>query len=276
MEVSLSHADDYTRDNPENESRPRLLVSQGTAGKESDQCSVSHGMPQEQSTLAYLHHEDLPMTMAPVSQRALGQLYSQQDGHCHVQQKEQGDSLRIAPQHADYVNQSRVQAMIEESKARQHQHLVSPESALSAPMPVELHFDLPPPIVSYFEELTNNESHDPAAAMNEGSPYLREDQHVRTNLLYIPSSQTTPHEHQFTTTNPEHNPQQHASQKKQNYPVNAAHDSADKMGTENPVTGLQAPIEPNLICGICGRVFQRGEIQLYRRHVGSCGIGSDV
>ena len=78
--------------------------------------------------------------------------------------------------------------------------------------------------------------------------------HEPTNLLC--TSQAAPYEHQLSAKSPEHNPQQHASYKKHKYSLHVAHDSADKIGTENPVTGLQARIGPNLTCAICGQVFQ--------------------
>ena len=340
MEVPLSHADDCTKDSPESELRPE---SQGTASKENvlrkngDRHLVSHCVPQGQPTLAHLHHDNM-LPMAPVLQQVPEWRFSQHNGHSHVQHREPEDSVRTDQQHTHYVNQSRVQAMTEDSKAHRNQSQVSPESPSLAPMPDEPHFDLPPPFITYFEELTST-SHDPAAAMNQGSPYhvqsnvqwrgiqgsvqerveygtgggeghdeswkdgggggdgegrdgygggehargaqlgieqqrgLKEGclggHHEPTNLLST-SSQAAPYEHQLSTKSPEHNPQEHVPYKKHKYPVHVARDSADKTGTENPVTGLQARIGPNLTCAICGRVFQRGEIQLYRKHVGSC------
>ena len=37
------------------------------------------------------------------------------------------------------------------------------------------------------------------------------------------------------------------------------------------VTGLQAPLDPNLACPTCQRVFRLGQIQLFARHVSTCG-----
>ena len=49
--------------------------------------------------------------------------------------------------HADYVNQSRVQAMLEEIKARKRQP--SPESSHSAPVPADESLHLPPPFMTF-------------------------------------------------------------------------------------------------------------------------------
>ena len=41
------------------------------------------------------------------------------------------------------------------------------------------------------------------------------------------------------------------------------------------VTGLHAPLDHNLTCRTCQRVFRLGEIQLFARHVSTCGSNRD-
>lgn len=110
MEDTLSRADDSMKDSLENELKPRKLKSQSSAGKgrEGYRQTVSHHvLPQEQSTPAYHHHENMP-PKAPPLPHTPGQPFIQQDGQSHVQQREQGDLLQSDKLHTEYVNQSRV------------------------------------------------------------------------------------------------------------------------------------------------------------------------
>ena len=299
----------------------------------------------------------------------------------------QKEPLRTDEQRADYVNQSRVQAMIEESKACRHQRQVSPESPHSAPMPGEPQFDLPPPVISYSEEVPNK-SHDPAAAVHQGGPpHVQgnvqqggiqgsvqrwvEDmyggggyggggrrswdggsrqvggrdghgggrdgrgggrdghgdghgggghdrgaqfrggqqsgmdehhpgdrqgalkyQYGPTSLQPQPSPKFSAHKYQhspesFGRLQSGSNPEQRAHRRKQQSPVRMPYDPLstsidaqmhdvseyfmDEEGREHPVTGLQAPEDPNLTCVVCGRVFGLREIQRFRSHVATCG-----
>ena len=383
MKAPSPHADDYIKDSPGGEVRPGSLEeSQATAGKgnfqgkKSDRCTAPHGASQGHPTPANLHNKTMP-PMAHVAVEAPQQPYTQQGGHSIVPQKE---PLRTDEQRADYVNQSRVQAMIKESKARRHQCQVSPESPHSAPMPGEPQFNLPPPVISYSEEVPNK-SHDPAAAVHQGGPLhvqgnvqqggtqgsvqgrvkgtyggggygggghrswdgasrqvggrdghggggdghggggdghgggghdkgaqfrggqqsgmhelypgdRQGDQYGPTSLQPQPSPKVAAHKHQnspesFGRLRSGSNPERHSYRKKQQSPVHLPYDPLstsidaqmhdvaeyfmDEEGQEHPVTGLQAPEDPNLTCVVCGRVFRLGEIQLFRSHVATCG-----
>ena len=214
------------------------------------------------------------------------------------------------PKHAetlqqhDYVNASRVQAMLDASS--QKRVPVSPTSP-----PTELDA-LPPPIMDLNELAEANMTHSGeqsqwnmrgggigeggsggAGGRNTSEAEIHEAQHHLHNQMgpislptQQPPSVASFHRQRSVGDEPQPGPaaqhQRDVAMKEQKERV-----GSDKLtpgintevqnvvkgvlddGAMGKVTGI--PYDPNLTCVVCGKVFRIGEIQLYRNHTMTCG-----
>ena len=228
----------------------------------------------------------------------LGQQDTVSSGHPHYQQgSEEYEQQRKSPptdqQNADYVNQSRVQAMFEEMKVRKHQQKF-PESQHSASLVEANSFDLPPPMVDFSSDQPMNfpppivdfssdqPMNFPQTTMGQGRDNAGHNQdaygggggghvggggtgrrvgdvelmgggaHVQEELLRKQQQQGIK-QHQTHTQ----------MQEAVEYMLEDGEGRVE-------VTGLHAPLDPNLTCPACQTVFRLGEIQLFRSHVSTC------
>ena len=98
---------------------------------------------------------------------------------------------------ADYVNQSRVQAMLEEIKARKRQP--SPESSHSAPVPADESLHLPPPFMTFpLDEQKGNSPGGASHHPNAGEPTTPDDVHGNIEGGYG-RGQNVKSEHDFSS-----------------------------------------------------------------------------
>ena len=98
---------------------------------------------------------------------------------------------------ADYVNQSRVQAMLEEIKARKRQP--SPESSHSAPVSADESLHLPPPFMTFpLDEQKGNSPEGASHPQNAGVPTTPDDVHGNIEGGYG-RGQNVKSEHDFSS-----------------------------------------------------------------------------
>ena len=309
--------------------------SYGTAGK-------GQLLPSKHTSHSRLNGQKKPATVLHNSktEQKLAHKIPQQEtfssGHPHYQHgseeyKQQRKSPPTDQQRSDYVNQSRILAMVEEMNIKKHKKEL-PESQQSAPLAESNNFDFPPPMVDFSSDQPMSF---PQATMgqqrgNAGCNQVRygEDERVgdggasrwgggvgamgggahnqeelrRKQQQHGYDYQAHENYHDGLVSLPSVSASQVAALQQQNsakdvgqpHPVPNSKQPApardDSLSTsldtqiqeaveyvledgedKAEVTGLHAPLDPNLACPTCQRVFRLGEIQLFARHVSTCG-----
>ena len=152
----------------------------GGAGKidvqHPDRVNLSQAMTKESTSTSSQHRQPMPSAVPTP----------------HARRSEGPDQAN-----ADYVNQSRVQAMLEEIKARKRQP--SPESSHSAPVPADESLHLPPPFMTFpLDEQKGNSPEGASHPQNAGVPTTPDDVHGNIEGGYG-RGQNVKSEHDFSS-----------------------------------------------------------------------------